>query len=223
MLKPLADATFYTRYEQTRDPAELERMFRLLYGANTVASFGFVAVFLPFGRELLALVFRDAYAAAYVPVLILLLFLVLHFMPVGMVVKALRRPEVLIYSKAAVVLNVALGIPLAARYGATGMVVATAVSVAAKNAIMVGFVRREMPLPLPWRATLRSALAAVAAGALGAALRPHLPLPVGLVLSCAAYAAAVRLLQPLDAEERGRLAVLLPARSRPLLRRVLGP
>jgi len=222
MLKSLTDATFYSRYEQTRDPADLARMFRLLYGTNTVASFLFVAAFLPFGRELLELVFRDAYAAAYAPVLILLLFLVLHFMPVGLVVKALQRPEVLIYSKAAVVLNVALGIPLASRYGATGMVVATALSVALKNAIMLGFVRREMTLPLPWRATLRSALAAAIAAGVALAAKPWLPLPVGLALTCGVYAAAVRLLQPLDARERALLAAMLPSAARPLLPWVLG-
>jgi O-antigen/teichoic acid export membrane protein len=187
-----------------------------------VASFLFVATFLPFGRELLALVFRDAYVAAYAPVLILLLFLVLHFMPVGMVVKALQRPEVLIYSKAAVVLNVALGIPLAGRYGATGMVIATAVSVAAKNAIMLVFVRRAMRLPLPWRATLRSALAAVAAATVAVAAKPWLPLPVGLALACGAYAAAVRALQPLDPGERALLAAMVPSAVRPLLPWVLG-
>jgi O-antigen/teichoic acid export membrane protein len=222
MLKSLTDATFYSRYEQTRDPADLARMFRLLYGVNTVASFLFVAAFLPFGRELLELVFREAYGAAYAPVLILLLFLVLHFMPVGLVVKALQRPEVLIYSKAAVLLNVGLGIPLASRHGATGMVIATALSVALKNAIMLVFVRREMTLPLPWRATLRSALAAVIAAGVALATKPWLPLPVGLALACGAYAVAVRLLKPLDASDRALLVGMLPSSARPLLPWMLG-
>ncbi len=222
MLRSLTDATFYARYEQTRDPADLGRMFRLLYGTNTVACFVFVATFLPFGRELLELVFRDAYAAAYAPVLILLLFLVLHFMPVGLVVKALQRPEILIYSKAAVLLNVALGIPLASRHGATGMVIATALSVALKNAIMLGFVWREMALPLPWRATLRSALAAAIAAGGALVAKPWLPLPLGLALACAIYAAAVRFLKPLDAGERALLAAMVPAAARPPLRWLLG-
>lgn len=222
MLKSLTDAAFYSRYEQTRDPADLARMFRVLYATNTVASFLFVAAFVPYGRELLELVFRQAYGAAYAPVLILLLFLVLHFMPVGLVVKALQRPEVLIYSKAAVLLNVALGIPLATRYGATGMVVATALSVALKNAIMLVFVRREMRLPLPWRATLRSALAALIAAGVALAAKPWLPLLAGLALACIAYAAAVRVLKPFDAADRALIAGMVPSAARPLLAHVLG-
>jgi O-antigen/teichoic acid export membrane protein len=222
MLKSLTDATFYSRFEQTRDPSDLARMFRLLYGANTVASFLFVAAFLPFGRELLEFVFRETYGAAYAPVLILLLFLVLHFMPVGLVAKALQRPEVLVYSKAAVLLNVGLGIPLASRYGATGMVIATALSVALKNAIMLVFVRRDMTLPLPWRATLRSALAAAVAAGVALIAKPWLPLPVGLALACTTYAAAVRLLKPLDASERALLSAMLPASARRLLSWLLG-
>jgi O-antigen/teichoic acid export membrane protein len=226
MLKSLTDAAFYSRYEQTGDPADLARMFRLLYGVNTVASFAFVAAFFPFGRELLELVFREAYGAAYAPVLILLLFLVLHFMPVGLVAKALQRPEILIYSKVAVLLNIGLGIPLTIRYGATGMVLATALSVALKNAIMLVLVRRDMKLPLPWRATLRSALAASVAGGIALVAKPWLPppvaLPVGLVVACAVYAVAVRVLQPLDAEDRAILAAMVPAAAHPFLRRVLG-
>jgi O-antigen/teichoic acid export membrane protein len=214
MLKPLADATFYTRYEETGDPAELLRMFRFLFDVNNLVALFFVAAFVPYGEELLALVFRSTYAAAYVPIVVLLVFLVLHQVPVGMLAKALKRPDILIYSKAAVVVNVALGIPLVIEYGATGMAVATAVSVAVKNVIMAVFLRRLIDLRISWRATIRGGVATVAAIAIALVLKPFHPIVTGLLVAPIAYVAAVRLLAPLEPSDRALLLDMLPGFAR---------
>jgi O-antigen/teichoic acid export membrane protein len=222
MLLPLASASFYSRFEQTGDPAELRRMFRFLYDVNNVVSLSLLVAFASGGEELLAVVFRSTYAAAFAPVLILLGFLVLNLMPLGMVVKAIKRPEILIYSKAAVLLNIALGVPLVIHYGATGMAVATAISVAAKNGIMFLFLRRIIGLRIPWRALLRSGAAALVAIAVGRGIAPWLPLAADLALALLVYLVGIRMLRPLDPADRTLLGEMLPGSAGRFLPWVLG-
>lgn len=221
ILRPLASATFYSHYEKSGDSGELQRMFRFLYDINNLVSFLFLAIFAASGRELLALVFRETYGEAFYPVLILLAFLALHLIPVGMVAKALKRPEILIYSKVAVILNVALGIPLVIHYGATGMALATMLSVTARNVIMLAFLRRAIDLRMPWRASLRAACAALIAALVVLQLAPVLPLAAELLLAALLYAAGIRILRPLDPADRRLLDEMLPA-GRSLLPWVLG-
>jgi O-antigen/teichoic acid export membrane protein len=222
MLKSVTGATFYTRYEQTGDPAELQRMFRFLYDTNSLVSLGLLVVFLAGGRELLALVFRTTYEGAFAPVVILLGFLILHFMPLGMVVRALKRPESLIYSKIAVVLNVALGVPLVIHYGATGMAVATAVSVAFKNMVLLFFVRRLIAFRMPWRALSRGGLAAAIAVGVGRALDPWLPLLADIALAGLVYVAVIRVLRPLEPDDQALLGHVAPGPIGRLVPWILG-
>ncbi|MEB2345947.1 MAG: polysaccharide biosynthesis C-terminal domain-containing protein [Deltaproteobacteria bacterium] len=222
MLKSVTGATFYTRYEQTGDPVELQRMFRFLYDTNSLVSLGLLVAFLTGGRELLAFVFHTTYGDAFTPVVILLAFLILHFMPLGMVVRALKRPESLIYSKVAVLLNVALGVPLVIHYGATGMAVATAVSVAFKNMVLLFFVRRLIAFRMPWRALSRGGLAAAAAVLVGRALDPWLPLLAEIALAGLVYVGAIRVLRPLEPADQVLLGEVAPGPIGRLVPWILG-
>lgn len=210
MLKSITSAIFYSRYEETGNPEELHRMFRFLFDVNSLVSLALLVAFLAGGRDLLKIVFRSTYVDAYFPVLILLGFLILHFMPLGMVVRALKRPEILIYSKAAVVLNIALGIPLVMSYGATGMALATAVSVGVKNMILLLFVCRIIPFRMPWRALSRGGTAALMAVSAGYILEPLLPLVGNLALAGLVYLAGIRLMQPLEPSDHALLLEIAP-------------
>jgi O-antigen/teichoic acid export membrane protein len=48
--------------------------------------------------------------------------------PYGLVAQTLRRPQLLIYSKVGVVVNLGLGLPLSYQFGASGMAIAAALS-----------------------------------------------------------------------------------------------
>ncbi len=219
---PLVTASFFSRYEERRDPRDLDRMFALVANANTAVALMLLAAFAPAGRELLALVFRDEYADAFLPALVFLLLLPLQQLPLGLVVKALERPEILIYSKVSVLVNLAAGIPLALAWGALGMAVATALSVALKNLIMLVLVRRIHPLQVPLaRTALAFALCAAASG-LAAALPAALPAPLRAAAGAGLFGLSLRLSGFFDRTEVATLMALAPRPLRAPIRLALG-
>lgn len=219
---PLVTASFFSRYEERRDPRDLDRMFALITHANTAVALLLLASFAPAGRELLALVFREEYAGAYLPALVFLSLLPLQQLPLGLVVKALERPEILIYSKISVLANLAAGIPLAGAYGALGMAVATALSVVLKNLVMLVLVRRIHPLHLPFgRMLLGFGLCAGAIG-ISAALPPAVPPLLRAAAGGVLFALLLRATGFFDPADVELLATLLPRRLRAPLRLALG-
>jgi O-antigen/teichoic acid export membrane protein len=109
IFRPLATVSVFERFEQTGRVDELNKSFRFLYTANHLVTAFYVALFLPLGAQTLAWVFRDEYVSSYLPALFFFLSLALFGMPVGLLAHALRRPQFLIYSKAAVLVNVFVG------------------------------------------------------------------------------------------------------------------
>lgn len=212
LFRSLLDATFFSRFEQTGDTRELNRMFRFLFTMNAITILGFAAFFVPLGHELLVAIFRDTYGEAYAAVLVFLAAMPFAAMPVDMVLKALLQARVLVYAQAPAFLSLTLGIPLVIHYGAAGMAFAAVLGAVLKNSIMFFFARRKMDLRLPAVALAKCLIAAGATAGLLAAIGEGLPLLVRLVLAPLVYALAVRLVQPLSADERGLLASMLPAR-----------
>lgn len=157
MFKPIAEPTFYSKYDQTDNETELNRMFQFIFNANNMVGFLFLTLFLPVGKELMLWLFKKPYTAeAYLPLAIFLFFVVFYSIPLGMVSKAIKKPIILLYSKVSIVLNIALGIPLAYKYGAWGMALATAISVILKNAIIYILINRHISLSIPWISAIRS-------------------------------------------------------------------
>jgi len=223
LFRPLMEATFYRRFEETGDRSEIDRMFQLLLTLTSVGSFAFVAVFVPVGREVLGVLFREEYAASYWIVVVYLVTMFSHQMPVGLVVKALKRADILVYGQIAVLVNLGLGIYLVTTYGAIGMAIATAISVTLKNGIMYAWVKRLMTIRLPWMGISKCAFAASTVAGLLMLVKSAVPMPEWLIvltlspLALLLYGLALRLLAPLDASQRGILIAAMPPRiQRPL-------
>ena len=106
--------------------------------------------------------FREDYGASYLPAVILLAALAAFSMPIGLVAQTLRRPRLLVYSRAAVLLQVAVAVPLVKSHGAIGMAVAVAIGELLKNLLVFFMLRREFAIRYPWASTLRFFLAGAA-------------------------------------------------------------
>ncbi|MEM9173608.1 MAG: polysaccharide biosynthesis C-terminal domain-containing protein [Myxococcota bacterium] len=222
MFRRLSQTAFFTRFDQSGDEDEANAMFRFLFTTNAIVGALFAALFVAHGAWALALVFPDEYAEAFWATLLFLSFLTLSTMPMGVVAQAARRPEILVYSRVTVLLNLALGIPMASQFGATGMAGATAFSVAAKSLLEYIMLRRHLPVRLPWVAVSRCLGAAgLSAGAMIASrdwLHPVVSGAGGALI----YLAAIRALGVLDDRERRIVANLAPARLAAPVQRILG-
>jgi O-antigen/teichoic acid export membrane protein len=161
MLKSIIEPAFYSRYEETQNKNELNRMFRFIFNINTILGFLIITLFIAFGKKLLIVLFDQQYVTeAYIPIIIFLLFLILYGIPVGLIVKVLIQPKILLYSKIAVFVNIIIGIPLAINYGALGMALATAFSTALKVVFVYFLIKRNYPLVIPIKSFFKSMLIA---------------------------------------------------------------
>ena len=155
LFNPVIEPAFYARYDESGEAAELNRMFQFIFNINLVVSLLYLSLFIPLGRDLLVLVFKQDYVGrAYWPLLIYLVFMLLYFIPLGLMAKAVKKPQILLVSKISSLFNLAIGIPMAYFWGAPGIALATAVSMALKSLIIYILLHRLVAIRIPWRALL---------------------------------------------------------------------
>jgi len=222
IFRPLATVSVFERFERSGEIEDLNRTFHFLYGMNHLVTILYIALFLPLGTEALVWVFRAEYAAAYLPALFMFFSIGLFGMPVGLLANALKRPQYLLYARVAVLLNVGLGIPLAARYGASGMAFAVMVSLLVRNVITYVLLRLEFNVRFPWAGFSRFVLAGAVAAAVSWLAARVVPLPVALALGSLAYLLCARGFGVLDPWERGALVSLFPNRMQRAARLLVG-
>ena len=163
MFKSVLEPAFYNKYDGSKNKTDLNSMFQFLFNANCIVGFFFIAIFYPLGNILLEFVFDQEYVLdAYWPLLIFLFFIVFYAIPLGLVAKAIKKPQILLYSKLSLILNLGAGIPLAYYYGALGMTIATSLSVVLKNVIIFVMSSKYVLIRIPWIATVRSGMNATA-------------------------------------------------------------
>jgi len=217
LLQSVIEPAIYRRYEEAGGVPGVAPIFGAIFKVNYVLAFGFLAVFLPLGGELLRAVFGDVYDASWAPAVIFLAFLAFNTNPLGMVIHAVRRPELLVFSKFVLPLNFVLAWLLVPRYGALGMAAATGTTMALKNIALFAVAERQLGLAIPWAATLHcAAAAALTAGAVR--LVPEgVPLAARVLLAGVIYLPSALWLGALARNDVRLAAALLPD---PLRRRL---
>ena len=223
LFRPLITVIFFRRYEESESRAELNRMFGFVWTLNRLVTNAALILFVPLGYQLLVWVFRADYGNAYVPILVLLFSKGFLFMPVGVVAQVVRKPEWLVYSKLAVLVNFGLGIPMSMKYGATGMAVVAALSELVKGLIVFVLLKKNFQLRYPWRSSLRFLLAGAGVATVIAWLETFLPLLVAGAIGAVGWLVVIRFCGVLTKDERGLLMGITPDRFQPLLRVFVKP
>lgn len=222
IFRPLATVSFFRRFEETGELADVDRMFRLLFAANRVVTVLYLVLFVPLGMPVLGWVFGAEYASSWLPAVFLFAAMGIFAMPIGIVAQALRRPQVLVYAKLAVVVNVGLGIPLAALHGAAGIAFAAMMASLSKNVIAYLLLRREFAIHYPWK-SLGRYLVVGASLALGLhVLAGYAGVLVAGVAGGVAWIGALRHAGLLERQDRELLTSLVPDRLAAPARWVLG-
>ena len=156
MFNLVSEAALFSKYDQNENDKDLNKIFSFLYNANNIVAFLFLALFISQGREMLDFVFENDYVKqAYWPLVIFLCFLIFYSVPLTLIARAIKRPKILVYSKLSFIINIAIGIPLAQNYGATGMALATSGSVVIQNAIVYILINQTNKLYIPWMSTIK--------------------------------------------------------------------
>ncbi len=213
MFSSVIEPAFYSKYDNSTDESDLNKMFQFLFNANSMIGFMFISIFYPLGDKLLIMVFEQKYIEqVYWPLLIFLVFIVFYAIPLGLVANAIKRPKILLYSKISVVINIALGIPAAYYFGAIGMAAATAFSVALKNAIIYLLSSKYVTIRFPWMPTLRALINALTT--LGAVYYfdeyINFHVMVSLVIGVIIYIALLKINPVLTPDQRNFLLTIVP-------------
>jgi O-antigen/teichoic acid export membrane protein len=212
VFRPIATVSLFARFEQSGDISDLNRMFRFIFGVDRSVSMLFLVLFAPLGEPILTFVFRPEYAASYAPAVVLIATTALFTMPAGMIAQTLKRPQALVWSKLAILINLGLGIPLTLRYGALGMASAAAISSLVRNAIVYLVLRLEFDLRFPWSTLGRYVAAGVTSMLVIEGLERVLPLLAAGAIGLVVYAISLRIFAVLDVSDRALLVSLLPTR-----------
>ena len=222
IFRPLTTVTFFKRFEETGTIEEVNRIFKFIFSINRIVTTAFLVLFVPLGQEVLVWLFREDYGASYAPAVILMIAIGVFSMPIGLVAQTLRRPLLLVYSKLAVLLQVAVAIPLVKEYGATGMAVAVAAGELIKNLIVFVMLRREFAIRYPWASTFRFLLAgAVVVASLWWA-QSSLNVFVAGLIGGIAWVLSLRIFSVLSSDEKNLVETIVPDRFKRSVRLFLG-
>lgn len=225
MFMSIAEPAFYSKFDSTGKNSDLQHMFQFIYTSNNVVGFLFFALFYPLGKDLLSLVFSKPYVQdAYWPLVVFLLFIIFYSIPLGMVAKALRKPRFLLIAKVSVIANLLLGIPLASKYGALGMAIATAFSVVLKNVIIYFLIYRDdFKLRIPWLSTVKTGLNAVVTIAIIILARGYIDIPiiVFIPIGVISYMILLKINPVFNNEQKTLIYKLLPKKLHPAMQIIL--
>ncbi len=222
LFRPLVTVVFFKRYEESQSIHELNRMFSFIWALNRIVTTAFLVLFIPLGEETLVWVFREEYATSYLPMVLLLFSLGFLTMPVGLVAQAVRRPQWLVYSKVAILVNLGLGIPFAMKYGALGMAAVAAASEFIKSLVVFVLLRMEFGIQYPWRSTFRFLLAGFLVGGGLWLSKGYLPLLVEGLAGLVVWLLTVRFFGLLSRDEKKLVVTAAPERFQSVLKALVG-
>ena len=156
IIKPV----FFTRYTQTRDSRELEKMFNLLTKLIAFFVFPVTAAIFAMGDKLIIHVFDPKYVSSLSVLWIAAVFtaLVAFQFPLGLVVQAVERVEINLMSKIFSVYNIVGDILVVKRYGVVGVAAVTGTAILFKNLFIYWRVRRYITFSIDLAALLKIAL-----------------------------------------------------------------
>ncbi|HEY3248793.1 MAG TPA: polysaccharide biosynthesis C-terminal domain-containing protein, partial [bacterium] len=219
LLKGPLESAFYRAYERDRTPARLNEMFQTLAKINLTVLGFILAVSLVYATTAFVRAFGVQYQDAGRIFSVFIIVMALYYYPIGFVLKALERMDLILWSKLSVLLYFALAVFLVRALGALGMALTTATALLVKNLVVYWMTRRIGRIRMPWGAIGRiAANVAVTAGLLlgvrAVAGAGWMGIAAGVVIGAAAYAGLTFFNSGYSTAELGLFADLLPSRIR---------
>lgn len=183
---------FFRQYSRAQDPRELDRMFRMLNKLIYLIMLPTLAGVAAIGHPLVFVVFGEKYISAVWLIVAVLLYQVVNAyqFPLGLVVFALEKNQINVYSRVFSVYNLIADLALVGYLGIYGVVLATATAITLKNLYIYWRITKDLRLTWDW-----DPLARIAGNALLTALVAWVASTLvagisGVALACVAGATA---------------------------------
>lgn len=208
--------TFFTKYAESGKREHLADMFNLLLKIGAFSVFPLAVGMFVLGDKMIAIIFKPDYLPCQPILWVLLISLVINVFatPSGLVLLALERVEIGLYSKVFAIYNVVAEILVIQRFGVLGVVVVTCSAVLMKNLFSFYFMKKYSGVQIQWRSLFLLAGNACVMAAVIWPLRPFITGPVSLAMT-AVFGAGVYLVcawlnKAFNGQERIWLNKILP-------------
>ncbi len=145
--------TFFTRYTQTHDNKELEKMFNFLTKFTAFFLFPLAVGTFVLGDKLIIYIFDPKYLSSLKILWIVAIFTALNsFMfPTGLVLQSIEKVQILLFSKIFAVYNLIADLLVVKTYGIIGIALVTGSAILFKNIFMYAFVRKYSGLAIDFK------------------------------------------------------------------------
>jgi len=207
---------FFTKYAQTGDPRDLERMFNLLIKLAACFLFPAVVGILALGDKMIIYVFGTKYLGALIPLWIVALFTAINvfMMPTGLVLQALEKVQIQLYSKVFAIYNLIADLIVVRPYGVTGIALVTGSAVLFKNLYCFFYARKYTGLAADWKGLcvilINSALMGLLLWPLRTIVTGISTLILAIFAGLAVYASVSYFNKAFSSEERNLINKILP-------------
>ena len=208
--------TFYTRYSQEKSPETLNTMFNFLNKMVGFFIFPLTLYLVLMGDKIISLIYSEKYLAALTVFAIAASFQALNAfeMPLGLVVQAMERVEIHLYSKVFSVYNLVGNLLVIRHWGIEGVALVTCSAILFKNVFTYFTIRRHVAIHLDGKPLFRILRNTVFLAPLVWLAHPLITNLLLLILGslglAAAYLVIAALLPVFTAEERDQLNRFLP-------------
>ncbi len=154
MLIDVIRPTFFAKYAESGDKKHLAGMFNLLVKLSAFFVFPLAGGMYVLGGKMIAVVFKPEYMAAK-PILWIMITLSaigIFIHPTGLVLQAIEKVQIILYSKIFAVFNLIVELMVIRRFGVMSVVVVTCSAVLMKNVFCYYHMKRCTGIGVQWRA-----------------------------------------------------------------------
>ncbi|MHA1757221.1 MAG: oligosaccharide flippase family protein [Promethearchaeota archaeon] len=142
LIREVISPTFFSRYSQTKNSNELEKMFNILTKFAAFFLFPLAVGILILGDKLIIYIFGTKYISSLKVLWIVAIFTALNsfvFSPTELVLQSIERVQIIFFSKIFAIYNLIGDLLVVKSYGIIGIAFVTATAILFKNLFLLAF------------------------------------------------------------------------------------
>lgn len=144
--------SFFSRYAQSGDVKDIEKMFNLVLKISAITIVPIVFVIFALSETFISIVFKSEYIDAGSILSLLAVFSAINIFayPTGLVLQTFEKVNIILYSKIFAVANILISIAVVKQYGVIGVVLSTCFCTFFKNYYCYYYMKKVCEINVSW-------------------------------------------------------------------------
>lgn len=186
ILKSLIIPIYFSRYIESANKLELDKMFHLISKITAFILFPILTLMVVLGKEFISHVFDPRYLDSYSVMIILCIYYIILSFPVSLPLQMIEKSEVMLISKLALFYHLVMSILLVQVWGIAGVALSTTSAVLLKKVFEYFASKKYIRITFPWADIFKIILNSLVVGLLAYWVRPFITNLITLVITCLA-------------------------------------